>query len=369
VSKRDYYEVLGVNKSATAIEIKKAYRQKAIKYHPDKNPGDKVAEEKFKELSEAYAFLSDEDKRRQYDQYGHRAFEQMGGSSGFEASYFEDIFSDVFSSFFGSSAGGSSRSRTTGKPGRDLSYDLKITFEEAAFGVAKEISINRPSICDVCNGTGAKAGTQPQTCPDCNGSGQIRVQQGFFTMTRTCGRCGGRGKVILDPCTNCNGAGLVGKRVSINVNIPAGIDSGQRLRVRGEGESGLEGGPDGDLFVRVFVEEHPIFKRQESEVIVDIPITYAQAALGAEIEVPTIEGKVKMKIPPGTPSGKIFRMRGKGIQILSTNRRGDQHTRVTIHVPTKISEEHRTLLEKLLEIESIEDEPKGFFDRVKEMFS
>ncbi len=375
MAKEDYYEILGVNREASAAEIKKAYRKKALKYHPDKNPGDKVAEEKFKELSQAYAVLGDAEKRRQYDQYGHSAFEQMGGGGfgGFDASSFEDLFSDVFSSFFGAATGGGARrARTSARAGRDLSYDLQLSFEEAAFGAAKEISINRPSVCEVCNGTGAKPGTKPITCPDCNGQGQIRIQQGFFTMSRTCGRCGGRGQIVAEPCGACAGKGLVGKRVNINVNIPAGIDTGQRLRVRGEGEAGLEGAPDGDLFVRVFVDEHPVFQRQESEILVDIPISYAQASLGAEVEVPTLEGKVKMKVPPGTQSGKVFRMRGKGIQILSTNRRGDQHTRVTIKVPSRLSEEHREVLEKLIEVEKDDledDQPKGFFGRVKEMFS
>jgi molecular chaperone DnaJ len=376
VSKQDYYEILEVHRTASLQEIKKAYRQKAIKYHPDKNPDDKVAEDKFKELTEAYSVLSDEQKRAQYDKFGHSAFSQQGsGFEGFDGAGFEDIFGDIFSSFFGgASSGNSSRGgRSRGKPGRDLRYDLQLTFEEAAFGAEKEISFTRPSLCDVCNGSGVKPGTSPKTCPDCNGSGQIRMQQGFFAVSRTCGRCSGAGQIITDPCMSCGGSGLKNKQVTLSVKVPPGIDDGQRLKMRGEGEAGKEGAPPGDLYVRVLVKEHPIFRREEgSEIVCDIPITFAQAVLGDEVDVPTLEGSVKMKIPPGTQSGKVFRMKNRGIQVLGTNRRGDQHTRVNIEVPKKLSEERKELLTKLRELEIKEDqdgEPKGFFDKVKEMFA
>lgn len=371
MAKKDFYEVLGVARDASAAEIKKAYRKSALKYHPDKNPGDSVAEEKFKELSEAYAVLSDSEKRGRYDQYGHAAFEQgAGGFQGFDASAFEDVFGDIFSSFFGGAGGMGGARKAKGRAGRDLQYDLDLTFEEAAFGTQKEISIHRPSLCGDCEGSGAKKGTSPQSCPECGGHGQVRVQQGFFTMSRTCHRCSGNGKIVPHPCPSCYGKGLVGKKVKISVKVPAGIDSGQRLRIRDEGEAGVDGAPNGDLFVRVVVQEHPFFQRQDSEIVCEVPIGYATAVLGGEVEVPTLDGKVKMRIPPGTPSGKVFRMKNRGIQILGTTRRGDQHTRVVVIVPEKISDERRSLLEQLrdLEISEAGDEPKGFFDKVKEMF-
>jgi molecular chaperone DnaJ len=371
---KDYYEILGVPRDVSAADLKKEYRKKAVKYHPDKNPGDKVAEDKFKELSEAYGVLSDQEKRSRYDQYGHDAFSQGGGAGfqGFDASAFENMFGDIFSSFFGGSSS-AGRGKSSTRAGRDLLFDLALTFEEAAFGVQKEISINRPCACEACNGSGAEKGTSSQTCPDCGGAGQIRVQQGFFTMGRACGRCSGSGKIISHPCKACSGAGVVGKNVKIDVKVPPGIDSGQRLRIRDQGEGGAQGAASGDLYVRVAVQEHEIFQRQESEVICEVEISYAQAVLGGEVQVPTLDGNVMMKIPPGTQSGKIFRMRNRGIQILGTTRRGDQHTRIAINVPKKISDEHKELLEKLVELEHKErelqgEEQKGFFDRVKEMF-
>ena len=370
MAKRDCYEVLGVSRSAGTDEIKKAYRKLAMQFHPDKNPENKEeAEEKFKEATEAYSILSDQESRTRYDQFGHAAFD---GNSGFggtgfgDFSDFEDIFGDIFSQFFG---GGSSHSRT--KRGRDLRYDLEIEFEEAAFGVSKEIEIPKSVTCETCKGSGAAEGSAPENCSQCQGVGQIGIQQGFFTIRQTCHVCNGSGQMINDPCKDCRGKGAKEERSKISVTIPAGIDHGQRLKVRGEGEAGYHGAPAGDLYVRIAIKEHEIFQRQESEVICEVPITYANAALGAEIEVPTLEGKVELKIPAGTKSGQVFRLRNKGIQIMGTNRRGDQHVRVFVRVPKKISAEHRELLEKLRDVEQqdLEEEEKGFFEKFKSMFS
>jgi molecular chaperone DnaJ len=379
VSKRDYYEVLGVSKGASLDDVKKAYRKKAVQFHPDKNPGNKEAEDKFKEATEAYSVLSDAENRARYDRFGHAAFQQGGGSGGFQGgdfSGFEDIFGDIFSSFFGGGMGGMGGDprRGRGRAGNDLRYDLDLAFEEAAFGCEKEIAIGRRSSCDTCSGTGAAKGTSRERCPQCEGAGQIRVQQGFFTLARTCHACGGAGEVVKTPCSDCAGAGLRIKESKIKVKVPAGVDHGQRLKMRGEGEGGVGGGPSGDLYVQVHIDEHPVFQRQEQEVICEVPITYAAAALGTEIDVPSLDGKLKLKIPAGTPSGKIFRIKNKGIPVLGSNpqRRGDQHVRVYVHVPKKVSDEERELLEKLATLQGtvLDDESdKGFFDKVKDMFS
>jgi molecular chaperone DnaJ len=374
VAKRDYYEVLGVSRGAAQQEIKKAYRKKAMELHPDKNPGNPEAEEKFKEATEAYSVLNDDDSRRKYDQFGHAAFEQGGGgfsAGGFEG--FEDIFGDIFSSFFG--GGGSSRggSAQQAQGGRDLRYDLEVEFEEAAFGTEKEISFNRRVRCEPCSGSGAQKGSKAETCSDCRGAGQVRFQQGFFTMSRTCPKCSGKGSVIKDACPSCRGSGLGSKKAKIKVSIPAGIDTGQRLKVRGEGEAGPNGGPSGDLYVAVSVKAHPIFERQESELICEVPISYTVAALGAEIKVPTLEGDESLKIPAGTESGKVFRLKNRGIQVLGSSRRGDMHIRVFIQVPRSLSKEHREALEKLKAAETADAESKdsgeSFFDKVKSVFS
>ena len=371
MTKRDYYEVLEVSNTATLDEIKKAYRKKALQHHPDKNPGNKDSEELFKEATEAYSIISDADNRRKYDQFGHAAFQQ-GGRGGFtdfgDFSGFEDIFGDLFSSFFGGAVAGGRRSR--GRAGRDLRYDLELTFEEAVFGVEKNVTLSRRVSCETCSGSGAAAGHSPETCKHCGGSGQVGVQQGFFTITRTCNICNGSGKVIRNPCADCRGAGLRAVEGKLNVKIPPGIDNGQRLKLKGEGEAGSGGGPSGDLYVHIAVKDHPIFERQESEIICEVPISYSTAALGDEIDVPTLEGTVKMKIPAGTQSGKIFRLRSKGAPIIGTNRRGDEHVRVVVKVPKKLSEEHRKTLEKLREAESrdVESETKSFFDKVKSLF-
>lgn len=374
VAKRDYYEVLEVSRGASLEEIKKAYRKKAVKYHPDKNPGDPTAEEKFKEATEAYSALSDAESRAKYDRFGHAAFEQGRGGGGFHGDFsgFEDIFGDVFSSFFGGSMGGGRRGR--GRGGNDLRYDLEVSFEEAAFGCEKEITIGRHQGCETCGGSRAAKGSAPERCSQCNGAGEIRIQQGFFTLARTCHACGGAGEVIKNPCTDCSGSGRTMKESRLKVKIPAGVDHGQRLKMRGEGEAGSGGGPAGDLFVQILISEHPIFQRQEAEVVCEIPITYSAAALGAEIDVPALDGPLKLKIPAGTPSGKVFRFKNKGIPILGSNpqRRGDHHVRVFVQVPSKVSDEERELLEKLAELQGsvvVDGAGRGFFEKVKDIFS
>ncbi len=371
MAKRDYYEILEVQRQATTDEIKKAYRKKALEFHPDRNPGNKESEEKFKEATEAYSALSDPDNRRKYDQFGHAAFEQGGGFSGFQGADFSDLFGDIFSSFFGgadpSAAGGRSKKRS----GRDLKYDMEVTFEEAAFGTEKEIQINKRTPCTTCKGSGAESDSAVQKCSQCAGHGQVRVSQGFFTMTQGCPACNGTGQVIKKPCKSCSGSGLKSAMSKLNVKIPPGIDHGQRLKLRGEGEAGPNSGPAGDLYVQVMIKEHSIFQRQEAEVICEVPISYATAVLGDEIDVPTLDGKVKLKIPTGTASGKVFRLKNRGIQILGTTRRGDQHVRVFVDVPKKVSEEKKKLLVQLAELErkNPEGETKGFFDKVKELFA
>lgn len=368
MNKRDYYEILGVPRNAGADEIKKAYRKLALNCHPDRNPNDKNAEEKFKEASEAYSVLSDAENRAKYDQFGHAAFEQGGGGfSGFSGfGGFEDVFGDIFSSFFGGGTSSHSRART----GRDLRYDLEIAFEEAVFGTEKEIKLRRKVACKDCGGSGCAPGTSPDVCKQCNGHGQVQMSQGFFSISRTCPVCRGEGQVIRTPCPACAGSGFQTAESRLNVRVPAGIDQGQRLKLRGEGEPGQVGGPPGDLYVQISIRPHKVFQRQESELICDMPISYSLAVLGGEIEVPTLEGSEKLKVPAGTQGGKVFRIKGKGVQMLGSSRRGDLHIRVAIHVPKKISEGHREALKKLAEIEEIEGQSgKGFFGKVKEMFS
>ena len=376
MAKRDYYEVLEVSKGASLDDVKKAYRKKAVQFHPDKNPGNKEAEEKFKEATEAYGVLSDAENRAKYDRFGHAAFSQGGGMGGFQGgdfSGFEDIFGDIFGTFFGGGMGGDPR-RGRGRSGNDLRYDMELLFEEAAFGCEKEITIGRRAKCDGCAGSGAAKGSSRERCPQCEGAGQIRVQQGFFTLARTCHACGGVGEVVKNPCSDCSGAGLKVKESKLKVKVPAGVDNGQRLKMRGEGEAGVGGGQNGDLYVQILIDEHPVFQRQDQEVICEVPITFSAAALGTEIEVPSLDGKLKLKIPAGTPSGKVFRIKNKGIPVLgsSPQRRGDQHVRVYVHVPKQVSEEERELLEKLAKIQGTvveDDSDKGFFDKVKDMFS
>jgi molecular chaperone DnaJ len=366
VAKRDSYEVLGVSRSASQEEIKKAYRKLALQFHPDRNTEHPEAEEKFKEATEAYQILSDAESRAKYDQYGHAAFEQ-GGMGGFgDFSGFEDIFGGIFESFFG----GGGRRSSRGQAGHDLRCQIDIRFEEAIFGTEKEISIPKRVQCETCHGSGAKAGTSPETCKQCGGRGQVAMQQGFFTISRTCPVCQGRGQMIINPCGTCSGGGQVVKESRVKVKIPAGIDQGQRLKLRGEGEAGTGGGPAGDLYVQVAVADHPFFEREENDLYCKFPVNYSTACLGAELDIPTLEGSAKLKVPAGTPSGKVFRVKGQGVPVLGSHARGDLHVEVSVKVPKKLNNDYKALLEKLRNLEGADgpDGDKGFFEKVKGMF-
>ncbi len=374
-SKRDFYEVLGVSKGTSDADIKKAYRKLAKQYHPDVNPDDKAAEAKFKEVNEAYEVLSDPQKKARYDQFGHAGVDPNGFSgagAGFGDFDFGGI-GDIFESFFGGSGfGRSSRSRTGPQKGADLKYAVELSFEEAAFGMEKELTINRHEACGKCGGSGAKAGTSPATCTQCNGTGQMQYKQstpfGQFVNVKTCDACHGEGKIITNPCPACSGKGRVRKTVKINLNIPAGIDDGQTMSLRGEGDPGAKGGPAGDLFVTIRVKPHSLFKRQGNDVVCDMPITFVQAALGSELEVPTLDGKVKYNIPEGTQTGSIFRLKGKGIPYLRGSGRGDQYVKVEIEVPKKLNEKQKAALKEFAEIsgDDVHEQRKGFFDKMKD---
>ena len=380
--KRDYYQVLGVDKNASAEEIKKAYRKNAMKYHPDRNPGDKQAEEKFKEIGEAYAVLSDSDKRARYDQFGFAGVDPnygggTGGGSGFGGGFggfggFGD-FGDIFGEFFG---GGRSRGSTQTAPrrGENVGARLDLTFEEAAFGVEKEITVQRIENCPACKGTGSADGVV-ETCVNCHGSGQVRTTQNFMGMavqsTATCPTCGGKGKIIKNPCTTCRGKGKVRRNQKIKVKVPAGIDQGQAIRVAGEGCVGSNGGPNGDVLVEITIKRHPIFRRDGMDVYCEVPITFTQAALGAEIQVPTLDGKTTFTIPEGTQTGRQFVISGKGIpQVNNPRRRGDHRFVVTVETPTRLSREQKDLLRQLEESMDGKSSPKRkkFFDNLKEFF-
>lgn len=378
-SKRDYYEVLGVSKSATQDEIKKAYRKLARKYHPDVNPDDKDAEAKFKEVNEAYEVLSDPESRAKYDQFGHAAF----GSGGFgDQGGFGDFggfggfgdFGDIFDMFFGGER--TTRRRTGPQRGADLRYDLEITLEQAAFGFETNIDVPRYETCTECGGSGAAPGTSPQTCINCAGTGQVQFAQntpfGRIVNARTCERCRGEGTVIDTPCSSCGGTGRTRRTRNIKVKVPAGVDTGSRLRVAGEGEAGFRGGPPGDLYVVIRVKPHEIFERRGNDIILDTSISFVAAALGTEIEVPTLNGTATLKIPPGTQSETVFRLRGKGIPNLHGYGKGDQFVKVKVQIPTSLTEKQRELLKEFAEI-SGEDirEPgkdKGFFEKVRDAF-
>jgi len=372
---KDYYEILGVHRNASEVEIKKAYRKLAIKYHPDRNPGDPVAEEKFKEINEAYEVLSNPEKRAMYDRYGTTDFGNGGGFSdtGFDfnaSTIFEDLFGSAFEDLFG---GGANRTKKQAAfTGEDLKYTLEIEFEEAAFGTEKVIKIPRLETCHYCGGTGAKDTSSIVTCPDCHGTGTQRIKQGFFNIARTCPRCGGEGKIIKEFCNRCHGRKRIQKEAKIKVKIPAGVESGNRLRLRYEGNHGINGGRNGDLYIELEVKPHPIFKRENSDLICEVPVSFTKLALGTEIEIPTLKDKIKLKIPAGTQSGKVFTFKGKGIKRINSNSYGDLHVIVKVVIPKKLTKKQRELL---LELESeFENTPikhheeKSFFDKVKEIF-
>lgn len=345
MTKRDYYEILGVGKTASEEDLKKSYRKIAMQCHPDKNPGDRQAEERFKEAAEAYEVLSDRQKREIYDAYGHAGLSNTGfqGFSGFE-----DVFSsfgDIFEDVFGFSRGrGRGRTRTAARAGADLRYDLKISFLDAAFGLTTAIDLEKLHSCQECEGTGSAPGTAPSTCPACNGRGQVVQSSGFFTISSTCPHCNGYGKVIANPCSACRGTGKQKQRKTVELKIPAGVETGSRMRLRGEGEAGDQGGPNGDLYVFLQVEDHEFFVRQEDDIVCSVPISFVQASLGATIEVPTLKETEKIKIPCGTQTGQIFRLKGKGIPHLQGYGRGDQIIEVFVRIPTQLTRKQEDLL-------------------------
>lgn len=375
--KRDYYEVLGVDKSASEDEIKRAYKKMARKYHPDLNPDNKEAEEKFKEVNEAYEVLSDSDKKARYDQFGFAGVDSNygagagGGAYGAGGFDFGDL-GDIFGSFFGGGFG-SAQCRNPNAPQRGESIRLSVTisFEEAAFGCEKEVSVDRYETCVVCHGSGCADGTSPEVCPDCHGSGQVQVRRqtpmGVFATTSPCGRCGGKGRIIKTPCTACRGSGLERKRRTIQAKIPAGIDNGQTISIRGQGHAGKNGGPSGDLLITITVRPHELFRREGTSVLCEAPITFAQAVLGAELEIPTIDGKVKYDLPEGTQSGTTFRLKGKGIPELNGRGRGDQYVTVYIETPRNLNREQKEALKKFAESvgDNNYEERKKFFKKFK----
>ena len=370
MAKRDYYEVLGISRDASDADIKKSYRRLAMKYHPDRNPDDADSEERFKEASEAYEVLTDSEKRQVYDQLGHAGLEGAGGmGGGFSGSSFSDIFSDVFGDIFG----GGGRGRGSVQRGADLRYGLELDLEQAVRGDSVEIKVPVLTNCEVCSGSGAKPGTSPTTCPDCGGAGQIRVAQGFFSLQQTCPRCRGSGQIISDPCSPCGGRGRVEKRKTLSVRIPAGVDNGDRIRLAGEGEAGIGGGPPGDLYVQMEVREHPIFVRDGANLYCEVPIGFVDAALGGELEVPTLDGRVKLKIPAETQTGKMFRLRGKGVKPVRGGSVGDLLCRVMVETPVKLSDKQKQLLRDFrasLSDGGEKHSPKGtsWFKGVKDFF-
>lgn len=362
-TKEDYYELLGVSRDASEAEIKKAYRKQALKYHPDKNPGDKESEEKFKLASEAYQILSDSDSRSKYDRFGHDAFSGPGAGAGDFRGFAEDIFGDIFGAFFGESFGGG------GVPqGRDVKAEVKITLEEALSGITKEISFYRPEVCEPCEGSGAEPGSKPLVCPQCSGTGQVHIQQGFFSMARTCPKCSGRGTIIAKPCRICVGKGSKNEKTKLAVKVPAGVDHGQSLKLRGEGEKIVNGAP-GDLYVEVSITPHKVFERQGPELVCQHPITFSQAVLGAEVELNTLDGEETLKIPSGCPSGKTFKIKNKGMPDLRNGVRGDLHVQVFVHVPKSVSDREKELLEELATIEGKPvAEDSSILTRIKDLF-
>ena len=379
-TKRDYYEVLGVGKSADEKEIKKAYRKLAMQYHPDRTPDNKEAEEKFKEINEAYEVLSDETKRRNYDQFGHegvngQGFGGQGFGGGFGSGGFEDIFGDIFGDMFGGGFGGSGRQRRRGpERGADIRQNITIDFEEAAFGKKASIKINRSEECDKCSGTGSKPGTSKKTCPTCNGAGEVRTVQrtpfGNIASSRPCGTCGGEGEIIESPCDKCHGTGSTRKVKTIEVDIPAGIDDGQMIKLAGQGEVGTKGGPRGDLYIVVNIRNHSLFTRDGYDVYLEMPISFSQVALGGEIEVPTLDGKVVYNVPAGTQTGTVFRLREKGIKKLRGNTRGDQYVKVVVETPKNLTDRQKELLRELAKEsgDEVHEKKRSFGQKIEDMF-
>ena len=374
--KRDYYEVLGVSRGASEDEIKKAYKKMARKYHPDLNPGDKTAEEKFKEVNEAYEVLSDADKKARYDQYGHAGVDPNFGAGGFGGGFdgsfdFGDL-GDIFGSFFGGGFGGGRRTNPNApQRGESIRMSIAISFEEAAFGCEKAVTVERYETCDTCHGNGCAPGTSPEVCPDCHGTGTVQVRRqtpmGVFATSSPCPKCGGKGRIIHQPCKDCRGSGMVRKKKTIQARIPAGIDNGQTISIRGQGNAGKNGGPAGDLLITITVRPHELFRREGTSVLCEAPITFTQAVLGAELEIPTIDGKVKYTLPEGTQSGTTFRLKGKGIPSINGRGRGDQYVTVYIETPKNLNKEQKEALKKFAETmgESNYEEQKKFFKKFK----
>ena len=375
--KRDYYEVLGVSRGASEDEIKKAYKKMARKYHPDLNPGDKTAEEKFKEVNEAYEVLSNPDKKARYDQYGHAGVDPNFGAGGFGGGGFDGGFDfgdlgDIFGSFFGGGFGGGRRTNPNApQRGESIRMSIAISFEEAAFGCEKEVTVERYETCDTCHGSGCAPGTSPEVCPDCHGTGTVQVRRqtpmGVFATSAPCAKCGGKGRIIHQPCKDCRGSGMVRKKKTIQASIPAGIDNGQTISIRGQGNAGKNGGPAGDLLITITVRPHELFRREGTSVLCEAPITFTQAVLGAELEIPTIDGKVKYTLPEGTQSGTTFRLKGKGIPSINGRGRGDQYVTVYIETPKNLNREQKEALKKFAEAmgESEGEESKKFFKKFK----
>ena len=376
MAKRDLYEVLGVNRDASEDELKKAYRKLAMKFHPDRNPDNKEAEEKFKEGKEAYEILTDANKRAAYDRYGHAGVDPSmgggGGGQGFDG--FADAFGDIFGDIFGGGGGGGGRGRSNVYRGADLRYNLEISLEEAARGAEKTIRIPAQEECEPCHGTGAKPGTQPKTCPTCGGAGQVRIQQGFFSIQQTCPKCHGSGRIIPEPCTSCGGAGRVKRQKTLEVKIPAGIDNGMRLRHGGQGEPGVNGGPAGDPYVEIHIKQHAVLQRDGDDLHCEMPISFTTAALGGEIEIPTLDGAANIRIPAETQSAKVFRLRGKGIRNVRSHAPGDLMVHVIVETPVKLTDRQKELLREFGDIASSNAErhnpkAKSWMDKVKDFFS
>jgi molecular chaperone DnaJ len=376
MSKRDYYETLGVPKTASAEDIKKAYRKQAVKFHPDKNPGDKTAEERFKEVGEAYEALSDPQKRAAYDQYGHDAFDarRRAGRGGFHDPFevFREAFGgggveDIFEQFFG---GGMRRDPSAPDRGANLRYDLELEFEEAANGCTKEISLTKPEVCESCSGSGAEAGAQKKVCPLCGGRGQVVTARGIFSVAQTCPRCGGAGRTVDKPCRKCQGAGRTDRTSRKTIRIPAGVDTGTKLRSSGDGEAGLRGGPPGDLFVVLHVKPHPLFQRDGDDLLYELPISFVQAALGTELDVPSLNSKVLLRVPPGTQAGQVFRIKGKGVKNAQGYGWGDLHVRIAVEVPAHLNAAQRAKLQEFAELCDAKVNPisEGFFEKAKRFF-